>query len=76
MLFYTQLNNGKVFEGVFHSISDGKAAIKYAKILRAHKDFGSDKEALAEKPKKLLVIEMANLVQIVAKDVRLNVEVR
>ena len=76
-----QVTSGKVYEGVFAGLGteDGamSIAIKYAKLIKDPEAApGSEKETLAERPKRNLCIKPASLVQLIAKDVRFNALVR
>lgn len=77
----SQVTSGKVYEGVFAGLGteDGamSIAIKYAKLIKDPEAApGSEKETLAERPKRNLCIKPASLVQLIAKDVRFNALVR
>ncbi len=68
-----------MYEGIFHTMhiteGDMNLVLKFAKLVKdPTMKPGSEKEALAEKPVKTLVIYSADLVQIVAKDVRFTPE--
>jgi hypothetical protein len=69
------MKSGVVYEGIFHTgMSDAKgmhAILKYARIVR---DPNAKLDALAEKPKSVFVLDPQDLVQLVAKDVRMNAE--
>jgi hypothetical protein len=68
-----QVVDGKVYEGVFNTAHfDGDEMhimIKYARLRDT-----TALEGLAERPQKVMAIPFKNLVQIYAKDVRLNPE--
>ncbi|GAX76204.1 hypothetical protein CEUSTIGMA_g3648.t1 [Chlamydomonas eustigma] len=73
-----QLISGQVYEGIFHSmVAKGPrqaVTLKYAKLIKDPSVTpGSEKEELAERPKKISLIS-EDMLQMVAKDVRFNPE--
>ncbi|GIL60624.1 hypothetical protein Vafri_15158 [Volvox africanus] len=72
-----QVLSGLVYEGVFGSLQNDSTGVffilKYAKIIKDPKA-AADRTALAEKPVPNLTIPAAELVQLLAKDVRLSPE--
>ncbi|GAX83729.1 hypothetical protein CEUSTIGMA_g11154.t1 [Chlamydomonas eustigma] len=73
-----QLISGPVYEGIFHSmVAKGHrqaVTLKYAKLIKdPSAKLGSEKQALAERPKKISLIS-EDMLQIVARDVRFNPE--
>ncbi len=74
-----QVKSGIVYEGIFHTwnVENNKelhVVLSYAKIVKDPNSKPSDRQAAAERPVKRLVIHDKDLVQIVAKDVRMNPE--
>lgn len=79
MAFLPQVKSGSVYEGVFHTMhiseSDMNVVIKYAKLVRdVTAPAGSDARSLAQKPVQTLIVQSADLVQVLAKDVRFTPE--
>jgi len=74
-----QVKNGAIYEGIFHTMhfvnNEVDVVLKYAKLVRdPNAKVASEKDALAEKPAKTLKVPSSELVQIIAKDVRVTPE--
>ena len=76
-LICLQVKTGVVYEGIFNAIhvegSELSVVLKYAKPVRGL-DAKAEKDALAEKPALVMTIKSEDLVQIFAKDIKLNAE--
>lgn len=74
-----QLRNHRTYEGILSTMmcegSKPCVMLKYAKLLHDPSTASNPQaasKALAEKPQMLLTVQLADLVQLVAKDMRLN----
>lgn len=70
-----QTKNGVVYEGIFNiaPVSDKgmSVVLKYARVV---KDPNTKLDSMAERPKATWIISADDMVQLVAKDVRMNPE--
>lgn len=76
----TQVKSGLVYEGIFHTLKfDGdkpfSVVLNYARVIKdPNSKIADGKDSLAEKPHKTFIVYGNELVQISAKDVRMNPE--
>lgn len=73
-----QLKNGAVVEGIFHTLKidpkDVNVVLKWARTIRDPNSGNNDRHEAAEKPCSSKTIYGSDLVQIIAKDIKMNPE--